>query len=141
MSSPAEGISRSLTVPAELLAVRELAAFLHETCAAGGLDEREVLDLELALVEAATNVVEHGYQGREGGAMTLQIRIAPREVALILIDEGKPAPEGTFTKCHVVDWDALDGRGISIVQTCVDEIEYSTTGNRNRLSLRKRFTS
>jgi serine/threonine-protein kinase RsbW len=139
--SQVESITRSLEVAAELLAVRELAAFLHETCALGGLNERDTLDLELAMVEAATNVVEHGYGTVEGGLISLQISIADSAARLILADHGKPIPDGAFAKCRIVDWDALDGRGISIVQSCVDEIDYSSDDGCNRLSLRKRLTS
>jgi serine/threonine-protein kinase RsbW len=138
---PTEGTQRSFTVPAELLAVRELSRFLHETCAEVGVGEPDVLDLELAMVEAATNVVEHGYQGGEPGAITLQIGISGEHATLIIIDEGTPVPDGAFAKCRVVNWDALDGRGISIVQSCVDEIDYASDGQRNRLRLRKRLTS
>lgn len=138
MCSPSESaICRTLVVTAELLAVRELALFLREVCAEAQVGDCEVLDLELAMVEAATNVVEHGYSDREGGAVALQVCVRPGGVTLTLTDTGKPAPEGVFSNRTALDMAALSGRGISIIQACVDGVEYTSRAGCNRLTLHK----
>ncbi|SLJ86315.1 ATP-binding protein [Novosphingobium mathurense] len=130
-----------IAIAANLAEVRRLAAFLKEFCVRAGVVEAASLDLELALVEAANNVVEHGYTNTGQGEMTLEVSLAGDELRLVLTDGGSPVPEGYFSQCRVVDLDATHGRGCNIIQACVDEIDYVSAGGFNRLTLVKRLQS
>lgn len=129
----------ALEVAADLLEVRRLAAFLRQSCAAAGVDEAVALDCELALVEAANNVVEHGYTGHAGGTMAVEIRAEKDRVNIILSDRGRPVPDDFFDHCRVVPLDAEGGRGCGIIRACVDEIAYSSQDGFNRLTMVKRL--
>lgn len=56
----------SLSIAAELGNLDAVRDFVRESTAALGADGRTVASLLLAMDEAATNVVEHGYRGRPG---------------------------------------------------------------------------
>ena len=56
-----------IRVPANLEAVRDLAAWAQGACSDAGVADDIALELELALVEAATNIVVHAMPG-EGDA-------------------------------------------------------------------------
>lgn len=127
-----------MRIAADLFAVRDLAGFLRTACLREGIDESDTADLELALVEAANNVVEHGYGGEGAGDITLELRFVPDAAELILSDRGRAAPPDLFSTQRDMPFDALAGRGIGIIQACIDEIDYSSESGRNRLSLRKR---
>lgn len=129
---------RTMTVPASFSAVPELAAFLHEQCGRHGIADEIVLDLELALVEAANNVVAHGYAGATGGTMSLEVFITDEDLRLVLSDGGKAAPAGFFETCNAMDLEAESGRGNGIIHACVDAIAYSSTEFGNRLELTRR---
>jgi len=129
----------TLEVSADLLEVRRLAAFLREACAAAGVEETAAFDCELALVEAANNIVEHGYVGQGGGTIAIEIRAEQDRMNIVLTDRGSPVPKDFFNRCRIVPLDAEEGRGCGIIQSCIDEIDYSSQGGVNRLTMVKRL--
>ncbi|WP_423142999.1 ATP-binding protein [Parablastomonas sp. CN1-191] len=137
----ADGSPQTCVAAATHLGVRDLAAFLRECCNTAGVDEMSVFDLELAMVEAANNIVEHGYEETGGGVIRLAVEIARGEVALLLEDEGRPAPADLFALCRTAPLDATEGRGLGIVRSCVDLADYSRAGSVNRLRLVKTLTA
>lgn len=128
-----------MTVSADFLAVRDLAAFMQRHCGEHGISDEIAMDLELALVEAANNVVAHGYAGEAEGSMSLEVTISTDALRLVLSDGGRPAPEGFFETCKGMDLDSESGRGNGIIHACVDEIAYSSSKSGNRLELVRRL--
>ena len=126
-----------IRVSADPESVRVLAGFLRDQCIANDIGEPEVFDLELAVVEAANNIVEHGYREMPDGVIELRFEIVSGDTHLTISDWGTPAPDGTFLQCRDVPADAVEGRGIHIVRSCVDVIHYTREGNENRLHLIK----
>lgn len=135
----AEG--QPLTVRADYASVRLLADHLRDACLAAGLDEGAAFELELAMVEAANNVVEHGYAGRDDGTMALAVRIVDGEARLELTDGGSPVPEAFFADGALPPPDATGGRGAGIIRACVDLVRYDSTAGTNRLLLTKRVAA
>lgn len=132
----AETLPGAIHVMADLHQVRRLAVWLRASCAASGLGEMVSFDLELAMVEAANNIVKHGYaKGR--GSIGLDFRVTGGAAELTLADRGLPVPSGLFDQCHTAPLDATEGRGIGIVQSCVDVINYSSRDGLNMLTLIK----
>ena len=103
------------------------------------IDEMTAFDCELALVEAANNVIEHGCAGLPEGEVTLLVGISLDAVRMELVDRGAPVPDGQFMRCEIVSPDAARGRGTSIIQSCIDSIEYSSENGLNRLVMTKRL--
>lgn len=127
--------ARSLRIPARLEAVARFASVVREVGEAAGLGETEVVELELAVVEAANNIVSHGYDGASG---EIEMRVAGEiGVAVELIDTGRPIPPGLLENPPSVSLDAERGRGLAIIRTCVDRLEYSSVQGTNRLRLFK----
>ncbi|MXP42083.1 ATP-binding protein [Altererythrobacter soli] len=134
---PAEAVPGAIRINADLREVRRLAEWLRGKCSEGGLGEMAAYDLELATVEAANNVVEHGYAGTSGGEIGLDLEIDRGIAVITLTDHGIPVPPGLFDQCRPAPLDATEGRGIGIVQSCVDVVNYSTREGLNRLTLIK----
>jgi anti-sigma regulatory factor (Ser/Thr protein kinase) len=57
---------RSLCLAAELENLAAIRNFVQESAAALGVDQAVISDVVLAADEAVTNVILHGYQGRQG---------------------------------------------------------------------------
>ncbi|QQN73354.1 ATP-binding protein [Croceicoccus sp. YJ47] len=133
-----------IRVPANLEAVRDLAAWAQGACSDAGVADDIALELELALVEAATNIVVHAMPGDGNadavGEITCTAHFTADAVRFTLNDDGAPAPAGTFTTATTpADPLAETGRGMAILQLCIDELEYSRANGRNRLELRRRL--
>lgn len=122
---------------ARLEEVRGLAAFMVSRCEAAGISPDAIMELELALVEAANNIVVHGYEGRADGEIGLSLSIGEDLVELELTDGGPPVPEGALEP-RPVSFDAESGRGMGIIYACVDRLDYRRTGGVNHLLLAKR---
>ena len=94
------------------------------------------IDLELAVVEAANNIVEHGgATGNEG--ITLKFAVDRGVAVMTLIDRGRPVPQGLYHQCRDTPADAEDGRGVGIIRACVDTVHYASADGLNRLTLTK----
>jgi serine/threonine-protein kinase RsbW len=124
-----------IRVTAELGAVRELAQAVREAGVQARIGADALVDLELAVVEAANNIVIHGY-GATSGAIEMRI-VAGDGLQVELRDQGRPIPAeklaesaAPFTLCE-------GGRGLAIIRSCVDRFDYRSEGGTNRLTLFK----
>ena len=61
---------------------------------------------QIVLAELLNNVEEHAYDGREGGAVTLQMDLAEGHVSFSIFDHGKPMPEGPLPEGRLPEIDA-----------------------------------
>lgn len=139
MPSVADRVPGELTVVATLENVRVLAAWLKNRCRSEGVVDALAFDLELALVEAANNCIEHGYAQTTIGSIGVAFEHSEDRVDVTLYDCGKAIPAGMLSECREVPLDSLSGRGMSIVRSCVDEIDYRSEGGLNVLVLTKRL--
>ncbi len=131
-----------LSVEADFPSVRLLAAACHGVLAEWGLSEDRRSLLELAVVEAATNVVRHAYGGR-GGRVEVELTREGSEIALSVLDTGvsfdptrvppprEPDPRDPAT------WPE-GGMGLPIIRAACDELRYLSEAGRNRLTLHLR---
>jgi serine/threonine-protein kinase RsbW len=128
-----------LSVEADFPSVRLLAAACHGVLAEWGLPESRRSLLELAVVEAATNVVRHAYGGR-GGRVEVELARDGREVELSVLDAGLsfdptrvPAPREPDPG-DPATWPE-GGMGLPIIRAACDELRYRSEDGRNRLTL------
>src|SRR4028119_1647786 len=68
------------------------------------LGEEGAGDVELALVEAATNVVRHGY-GPEGGPIRIEALEVPSGLLVRIFDWGHPIPGETLASAGLSRFD------------------------------------
>jgi len=129
----------ALRRPARLDEVQQFTALLRQCCAAAAVPPDLVIDLELALAEAANNVVLHGYQGRDDGDIEMIVRPARDAIEIELRDRGIPIPEARLADISTPSLDAESGRGMGIIRSCTDRIEYHSDQGVNRLILVKRM--
>jgi serine/threonine-protein kinase RsbW len=118
--------------------VRILAEHLKSWCESARVDPTAAFDIELAMVEAANNIVDHGYEPGSDGTIGFSAWIKGDEVTVVLTDKGSPVPPGFFDRAEMPDPMALGGRGSGIIQACVDRVSYVSGGGENRLILTKR---
>lgn len=124
-----------------LPSVRVLAAAVRAVLAEWRVGEERAALLEVAVVEAATNVVRHAYQGiapgpveislfREGSALTVEVADCghPFDPASV-----PPPPEPDPTDPST--WPE-GGMGLPLIRSACDELSYESASGRNRLVLR-----
>lgn len=129
-----------LSVEADFPSVRLLAAACHGILAEWGLPTERRSLLELAVVEAATNVVRHAYRG-QGGRVDLELSREGRVIVLAVVDTGLSFDPTRVPPPRDLDPDDPStwpegGMGLPIIRAACDELRYSSDGRCNRLTLR-----
>lgn len=90
---------------------------LHEL----GVEAECVSDIEVALTEACTNVLEHSQAGDE---YEVQVRLAERDCVIRVVDQGRgfdasaPVPRAEDS--------AENGRGIALMHALVDQVKFES---------------
>jgi len=101
-------------------------------------------DLVLAVYEACANVLEHAYQGREGGQIYLSITLDGDMVEVIIMDRGASFDITAFKPMEpkqLQDEGMDGGMGCMLIKTVMDTVEYSSQGGGiNMMRMTKRIT-
>ena len=122
----------------QLAAVRE---FVAETGAELELDGCLVHDLQLAIDEACTNVIEHAYGG-QGGEIELSIEPADGGLRIVLRDWGTPFDPEAVPVPDVtapLDQRRLGGLGLYLMRSIMDEVRFEFEDKGNTLIMFKRW--
>jgi serine/threonine-protein kinase RsbW len=127
----------TLTLASRLEETDRIAAAVRQACIHARLSAEASADLELAAVEAANNIVIHGYGGNAAQTYTARIAADLTGVRVLLTDQGAAIPPDVLAHEGMPDWDSESGRGLAIIRACVDELDYDSTCGANRLLLVK----
>jgi serine/threonine-protein kinase RsbW len=139
--APDHAAAVRLRLSSNLEAVALAGAAVRDFAGAAGLETSAIDDLELATVEAANNIVLHGYHGATDRRYALAINVARGEVRVVLSDSGEAIPPAVLAAPASAEWNLDDesGRGLAIIRACTDRMEYGRVRGRNRLLLAKRL--
>jgi serine/threonine-protein kinase RsbW len=133
-----------LSVTSEIENVSLLGLCVNKLAESCGMDEKERFDVELCVVEAATNVVLHAYEGAPGRRVVLSVTLDPDALRFRLRDDGKPIPEER--RMPPPDPEETEeallregGRGLFLIHRLMDRVDYTTGPSGNELLLVKRI--
>ena len=93
--------------------------------------------LELAVAEAAANVIEHACEGREDESFQVGVDIAADAIDISLRHRGR-AWERQAVSAPVFDGSQESGFGLYIMEQCADEVEYSQKGGYSWIRMKKK---
>lgn len=134
-----------IMLPADYLSLNALALSLRQYLARFNLDEDWVYSFDLALCEAATNIIRHGYREQAGCRYRARFSHTASDVTVTLFDTGTAIPVSQLSGAGVpeqemtIDTLSESGRGMYLIQACVDQVRYLPGDNENQLSLIKRL--
>ena len=131
----------TLAAEASLVSVRLLAAAFRGVLGEWRVPEKRGAILELALVEAATNVVRHAYRGRAPGRIEVSLRRDGPALAISVADCGAPFDPDLVPAPPEPDPDDPStwpegGMGLPIIRSACDSLSYLSEGGTNRLTMR-----
>ena len=132
---------RTLTVPGRYSSLETTSRFVAEAARAAGLGERDSAHCQLAVDEACTNIIEHGYGGENRGDIRLRCDIAPGELTITIRDAAKHFDPGSVPepKLQVPLEDMrIGGLGLYFMRNVMDSVEFSYEEGGNKLVLVKR---
>jgi serine/threonine-protein kinase RsbW len=130
------------TVPARLENLARIRSFVEDTCRRAGLPASACFDLKLAVDEACTNIIAHGYANQVNGSIDLAVDGEAEEVRVTIVDHGRRFDPAAVPPPDLVSGWAerpLGGLGWHLIRQSVDEVDYGPNpGGGNRLALVKR---
>ena len=129
-----------ITYAAELESVQKFRDFITACCAQHDIHADTVLELKLAVDEACTNVIKHGYKGMDPGSIILSFRIEPGRILVQITDFGHvfepvagPRPD---VEAALEDRE-LGGLGLYLIYQTMDNIDYHSSEEGNTLTFTK----
>jgi serine/threonine-protein kinase RsbW len=128
---------------AELQSLPDFREFIDTVCqGCTEANDQFIYDLKLAVDEACTNIITHGYAGMNPGSILLTLDLEPRQVKIVLTDFGHsfepsepPAPD---VGAAFEDRPA-GGFGLFFIYQCMDGIDYDASECGNHLTLIKKL--
>ena len=132
-----------MTIDSDLSAVATLALAVR-----GVLQEFDAegsIELELCLVEAVNNAIEHAYGGRGGHRVRVYVAIEHGEVVMAVIDNGRAMPDGLLDGSAAFPCPlgttpedlAERGMGLRLLKLVMDSVSYTSSAGVNRMVMRR----
>lgn len=146
MVEPASPSVRRLvwSIDSRLDAIRDVAVAVRDLCASDGLSEDDLYAVELVVMEALSNSVQHAYDGEPGHPIEVEARLDKGRFEVSIIDRGEgfvmPPPVLPDADVETRGELAEGGRGLFLMHSLMDEVRYQRQGDRNVLTLVKLLT-
>lgn len=110
-------------------------------CRLTRLTTPDLAGIELALVEAINNAIEHAYHGEPGHPVMVTIDLAQDRLSVRIHDRGTPMdPRQLDQISELAEPDPADpntwshrGRGLILIKSCMETVEYRTDQRLNTL--------
>lgn len=130
-----------ITRAAYLESLNDFRVFLKEHCSAyPGVTEEVLYDLQLAVDEACTNIITHGYAGMDPGSIILDLEMDSGKLILSLTDFGHSFEPDNTPVPNVdapIEEREVGGFGLFFIQQSVDRMDYRVTEDGNTMTLIK----
>lgn len=123
-------------------AVRE---FVARAARQAGLDEKDVYNVQLAADEAASNVIEHAYEGVMDGKIEISVETTDEALRLVMRDQGRQFDPDEIavpdTEAALEDR-SVGGLGLFFMRSLMDEVSFQhLPGQGNVLTMVKALPS
>jgi serine/threonine-protein kinase RsbW len=127
-------------IPADLQLVRLPAAALQGVLRDLECEPHQAAMIELCVVEALNNAIEHAYAQDRQGRVELQLDIDADTLKITVTDTGRAMPEGTLERARAGLTEAPDepregGYGLGIIVEIMTNVGYRRVNNLNSLSM------
>jgi anti-sigma regulatory factor (Ser/Thr protein kinase) len=115
------------TFPGHFSSLSQIAHFVEKQAVAAGLDDNEVYAVQLAVDEACSNIIEHGYGGEGRGDITCSCATKGGGLEIVLIDHGRAFDPGAIPAPNVgapLEELGSRGAGIFLMKKLMDRVDY-----------------
>ncbi|WP_039058398.1 ATP-binding protein [Enterobacter sp. Bisph1] len=135
-------MSDAIILPASLNSLAPLAAWLQRHMAALPVDDKWRFALDLAVCEAAANVIRHALGEECCRHFTVTFECRNTAAQVVFIDNGVAFPPQSLRKARDKigsdsEKDRESGRGLMLILLSVDSLQIEREGDRNKTTLTK----
>ncbi len=131
------------TLAAELPSLPIFRRFIKTVCKDHSeISDQDCYDIQLAVDEACTNVIIHGYAGLNPGSIILTIQFEVDQISIIITDFGhsfEPAAAPQPDVNAALEDRPVGGFGLFFIYQTMDQVDYETSEGGNKLKFIKRL--
>ena len=138
------GQARRLTVPGRFECLAQIAEFVTQAAREAGLSDDDVFQVEMAVDEACSNIIEHAY-AEHGGDIQLECTTPqPGQLNVVIYDHGQPFDPAGIPQPRLGDTMSPDqlnegGMGLYFMRKLMDEVRFEFRADQgNVLYMSKR---
>ena len=128
------------TIPAEIDSILPLRSLIEKVGFRYAFASKIIHAVKLAVEEAVTNIIRHGYMNTTDGKITIQICVRSNSLRIVLIDQGPsfdPIQVNDPDLAKYIDAGKRGGLGIFMIRKLMDEFHYSVTDRGNEIHMIK----
>ncbi len=131
-----------LAVSGHFKNLAKIGDFIDQAALQAGLGDRAAYAIQMAVDEACSNIIEHGYGGEGRGSIRLTCNPQEDGLEVIIHDQGAPFEPSKVPQLNTqapLAKRLSTGMGLFFIQRLVDSVEFKFgTPQGNRLTLFKR---
>jgi len=133
----------AVRIPSRLDLLAVLDRVTESVCQRLHFDDDTASQVSMSVIEAGTNAIQHGHGKDASKPLDVEFRLLPEALEVIVQDEGPgfdvAGVNGDITSPeHIFD---ARGRGIFIMRSCMDQVDFEFTGSGTRVRLLKKRTA
>ena len=126
--------------PGRYESLAEIAEYVRFEAKEAGLSFKEIFELETAVDEAVSNIIEHAYGGEGIGEIICSATAVDEGIIIVLEDFGQPFDPSCVPVPDISSQlknRKNHGLGYFLMCQLMDDVKFEFTENRNRLTLFK----
>ncbi|MDP3396153.1 MAG: ATP-binding protein [Methanoregula sp.] len=132
--------SNSFTIDSDILEIPKVSIALDRELRVHGFSEEDILDSQLAVEEAITNVIVHGYE-KKAGKIVITCRITHGFAEVQIEDSAPPFNPLSIPNPDIsvnIEERKIGGLGIFLIRQVMDDIVYRYEDGKNILVMVKK---
>jgi serine/threonine-protein kinase RsbW len=118
---------QSIRFAAKFEFLDEIREFVGNIARNGGFGEKDIYNIQLATDEAASNIIEHAYEGIKDGVLDISCGMEADTIKITLIDYGFPFDPSTIPMPDLkadLSNRKIGGLGIYLMRKLMDDVQY-----------------
>jgi serine/threonine-protein kinase RsbW len=128
--------------PARFEFLDEIRELVAQVARDGGFTDKAIYSLQLAADEAASNIIEHAYEGISNATLDITCDMQGDMIVITMRDTGKPFDPSKVKRPNLkadLSDRQIGGLGVYLMRKLMDEVSYqSNSKTGNLLTMTKR---
>ncbi len=118
----------------------DIRKFVSKYAEEHGFTQDQISDIRLAVDEAATNIIKHGYKNDDTQTLTLKLEFDDEKLNVTLTDQGVSFDLKKYKSPDIrqqIEKRKRGGMGIRLMKNLMDDVSYNVQNQKNVLKMSK----
>ena len=127
---------KSVRFAAKFEYLDEIREYVGNIARKGGFGDKDVYNIQLATDEAASNIIEHAYEGVSDGVLDLACGMDGDAIKIVLVDYGVPYDPSAIPMPDIkadLSERKIGGLGIFLMRKLMDEVHYEPRADKSNV--------